>query len=153
MKSYISGNKNNKVMKKEKGHSMGFDLEMNNYLLHKDEEKIMGYFAGDNVICEAGGKRYIGKIASIGYYREEEGAEPKPAIYIDTTKGRKSYSGEVIMLDDITYLYNDTAEYKSEAMGGLIEILLDKWDDLAEQEKDRAGKILMWFWNLAEQKS
>lgn len=48
---------------------------------------------------------------------EEEGAEPKPAIYIDTTKGRKSYSGEVIMLDDITYLYNDTAEYKSEAMG------------------------------------
>lgn len=69
---------------------MGFNVEMNNYLLHKDEEKIVGYFAGDNIICEAEGKRYVGKIASIGYYREEEGAEPKPAIYIDTTKGRKA---------------------------------------------------------------
>ena len=131
---------------------MGFNVEMNNYLLHKDEEKIVGYFAGDNIICEAEGKRYVGKIASIGYYREEEGAEPKPAIYIDTTKGRKSYSGEVIMLDDITYLYNDTAEYKSEAVGELIDILHDKWDDMTGQEKGRVGKILMWFWQLAEQK-
>ncbi len=131
---------------------MGFILEVQNHLRYSDEERDIICSVGDRVVCEAGGKRYIGRIASIGYYKEEEGAEPRQAIYIDTTKGRKSYSGEVIMLDDITYLYNDTAEYKSEAMGELIDILHDKWDDMTGQEKGRVGKILMWFWQLAEQK-
>lgn len=141
----------NIVTKKGKD-SMGFNLEIKNHLEYVDRDGVTIYSVGDNIVCEAGGKRYIGKIASIGYYRREEDPEPQPAIYIDTSKNETSYSGEVIMVEDITYLYNDTAEYRLEAMGELIDILHDKWDGMTGQEKDRVGKILMWFWQLAEQK-
>ena len=84
---------------------MGFNLEMKNHLECIDGEGFTIHYVGDNVVCEAGGKRYIGKIASIGYYRREQDSEPQPAMYIDTSKNDTSYSGEVVMVDDITYLY------------------------------------------------
>ena len=79
---------------------MGFNLEMKNHLENKDESGTAIYSVGDSVVCEAGGKRYIGKITSIGYY-QNDGEEAKPAIYIDTSKTKTSYSGEVVMAEDI----------------------------------------------------
>ena len=127
-------------------------LELENHLEYKHEEGTAIYSVGDNIVCEAGGKRYIGKIASIGYYRREEDPEPQPAIYIDTSKNETSYSGEVIMVEDITYLYDGTVTYRQEAVQDLIDILLDYRDKMEEEDRDKVGKIFMGLWNLATQK-
>ena len=47
---------------------MGFILEVQNHLRYSDEERDIICSVGDRVVCEAGGKRYIGRIASIGNY-------------------------------------------------------------------------------------
>lgn len=129
---------------------MGFNLEMKNYLECIDEEGFTIHYVGDNVVCEAGGKRYIGKIASIGYYRREQDSEPQPAMYIDTSKNDASYSGEVVMVDDITQLYNDSAAYKQEAIQNLIDVVLDYRDDMAEQDRNKVGRLLMGLWQFGK---
>ena len=129
---------------------MGFNLEMKNHLEYKHEEGTAIYSVGDNVVCEAGGKRYIGKITSIGYY-QNDGEEAKPAIYIDTSKTKTSYSGEVVMAEDITYLYNVSAAYREEAAQSLIDIVLDYMDSMKEGDQDKVGKILMGFYQLSKQ--
>ena len=130
---------------------MGFNLELNNHLEYRHEEGTAIYSVGDNVICEANGKRYIGKIASIGYYRKEKDSEPQPAIYIDTTKTKTSYSGEIIMVEDITYFYNNSAVYRTEAYKNLIDIVLDYRESMKEEDQAKVGKILMGLWHLVEQ--
>ena len=129
---------------------MGFNLEMKNHLENKDESGTAIYSVGDSVVCEAGGKRYIGKITSIGYY-QNDGEEAKPAIYIDTSKTKTSYSGEVVMAEDITYLYNASAAYREEAAQNLIDIILDYMDSMKEGDQDKVGKILMGFYQLSKQ--
>lgn len=99
---------------------------------------------------KAGGKRYIGKIKTIGYYKKD-GGEIEPAIYIDTSKTETSYSGEVVMVEDITYLYDGTVTYRQEAVQDLIDILLDYRDKMEEEDRDKVGKIFMGLWNLATQ--
>ena len=131
---------------------MGFDLEMKNHLEHKAGNEYKDYYVGDNVVCEAGGKRYIGKITSIGYYRREKDSEPQLAIYIDTTKTKTSYSGEVVMVGDITYLYNGSAAYRQEAVQNLIDIILDYRNSMKEEDQDKVGKMLMGLWKLGTQK-
>lgn len=140
----------NIVTKKGKD-SMGFNLEIKNHLEYKHEEGTAIYSVGDNIVCEAGGKRYIGKIKMIGYYKKD-GGEIKPAIYIDTSKTETSYSGEVVMVEDITYLYDGTVTYRQEAVQDLIDILLDYRDKMEEEDRDKVGKIFMGLWNLATQK-
>ena len=130
---------------------MGINLEMKNHLEYKQEEGTASCFVGDKVVCEAGGKRYIGRIASIGYYRREKDSDPQPAIYIDTSKTKTSYSGEVVMVEDITYLYNDSAAYREEAVQDLIDIVLDYRDSMKEEDRHKVGKILMGMWYLVEQ--
>ena len=129
---------------------MGFNLTIENHLEHKDGDEYKDYYVGNNVVCEAGGKRYIGKITSIGYY-QQDGEEAKPAIYIDTSKTKTSYSGKVIMVEDITYLYNDSVTYKQEAVHDLIDIMLDNRDSMKEEDRNKVGKILMGLWYLVEQ--
>jgi hypothetical protein len=131
---------------------MGFNLGIGNYLEYKHDEGTAIYSVGDNVVCEAGEKRYIGKIASIGYYRKDKDSEPQPAIYIDTTKTKTSYSGEVVMAGDITYLYNGSAAYRREAVQNLIDIILDYRNSMKEEDQDKIGKVLMGLWNLGTQK-
>lgn len=129
---------------------MGFDVKMGNHLEYKHEEGMAIYSAGDNVVCEAGGKRYIGKITLIGYY-QKDGEEAKPAVYIDTSKTKESYSGEIVMVEDITYLYNDTATFRKEAVSDLIDIILDYRESMKEEDQEKVGKILMGLWYLVEQ--
>ena len=129
---------------------MGFNLIIGNHLEYKHEEGTATYSVGDSVVCEAGGKRYIGNIASIGYYRKDKDSEPQPAIYIDTSKTKTSYSGEVVMAGDITYLYNGSAAYRQEAVQDLIDIILDY--SMKKEDQDKVGKILMGLWNLGTQK-
>ena len=130
---------------------MGFNLEIKNHLEYVDRDGVAIYSVGDNVVCEAGGKRYIGKIKTIGYYKKD-GGEIKPAIYIDTSKTETSYSGEVVMVEDITYLYDGTVTYRQEAVQDLIDILLDYRDKMEEEDRDKVGKIFMGLWNLGIQK-
>jgi hypothetical protein len=129
---------------------MEFNLEMKNHLEYKHEEGTAIYSVGDSVVCEAGGKRCIGKIISIGYYQNDD-EEAKPAIYIDTSKTKTSYSGEVVMAEDITYLYNASAAYREEAAQNLIDIILDYMDSMKEGDQDKVGKILMGFYQLSKQ--
>ena len=131
---------------------MGFNLEIKNHLEYVDRDGVTIYSVGDNVVCEAGGKRYIGNIASIGYYRKDKDSEPQPAIYIDTSKTKTSYSGEVVMAGDITYLYNGSAAYRQEAVQNLIDIILDYRNSMKEEDQNKVGKMLMGLWNLGTQK-
>lgn len=130
---------------------MEFNLKIGNHLEYKHEEGTAIYSVGDSVVCEAGGKRYIGKITSIGYYQKDE-EESKPAIYIDTSKTKTSYSGEVVMVEDITYLYNGSAAYRQEAVQDLIDIILDYRNSMKEEDRNKVGKILMGLWSLGVQK-
>ena len=55
------------------------------------------------------------------------------------------------MLEDITYLYNDSVTYKQEAVQNLIDIVLDYRDSMKEEDRNKVGKILMGLWYLVEQ--
>lgn len=81
---------------------------------------------------------------------EADASQPKPAIYLDTSKSKTSRSGEVILVEDITYLYNDTAEYTKEAVHDLIDMVMEKYDDgMTEEEQTKVGKILYRLWKIA----
>ena len=132
---------------------MGFDLEMRYHLEHKSERgTILDYLEGDEVICKVGDKVYSGTITKIGYDFETDPSQAKPAIYLDTSESRTSRSGEVILVDDITYLYNDTVEYKKEAIHELIDMVMKKYDDdMTDEEQDKVAKILYRLWQIAKQ--
>ena len=98
---------------------MGFNLEMKNHLEYKDETGTTIYFVGEKVICETEEKQYLGKIAAIGYYQGEGDSEPKPAICLDVPT-KPNHSSEVVMVEDITYLYNDSFTYRAEVYKDLL---------------------------------
>lgn len=131
---------------------MGLDLKIKTYLECKHGEGTTTYSVGDNIVCKAGGKLYIGKITFVGCYQGDKDSEPQPAIYIDTSKTRTSYSGEVILVGDITYLYNDSAAYRQETVQDLIDIVLDYRESMKKEDQDKVGKIFMGLWNLMEEK-
>lgn len=133
---------------------MKFNLKLGYHLEHKNErDVVLAYSEGDEVICKVGDKTYSGMIAKIGYDFEADPSTPKPAIYLDTSESRTSHSGEVILVEDITYLYNDTAEYKREAVHELIDMVLKKYDDgdMTDEEQDKVAKILYRLWQIAKQ--
>ena len=84
---------------------MEYNVEIGATVKFTDDNGTNTFSEGDSVICCCGEKRrYVGKITCIGSYRENENAEPEQAIYIDTSKSKTSYSGEVVKVKDITYI-------------------------------------------------
>ena len=70
-----------------------------------DEGETTTFYEGDEVICCIGDdKRYVGKINAVGYWKDSEEDEPYEVISINTSKGDRSYSTEVIKVDEITYM-------------------------------------------------
>lgn len=80
-------------------------IETRGHINFTDEGVTTTFNEGDNVICCVGDEeRHIGKITAIGSWKENEDAEPYQVICIDTSKSAKSYSSEIIKVDDITYI-------------------------------------------------
>ena len=91
-----------KTRKAERKYHMEIKTELETYLKCTDEASTEYFKEGDKVICYAGGHKYDGKIKAIGGYSEETDTEPIPAIYLDTSPNKTSYSAEVIKIKDIT---------------------------------------------------
>lgn len=84
---------------------MNYNVEFGATIKFTDENGTNVFSEGDNVICCLGDeKRYVGKITTIGNYQENDDSEPERAIYIDTSKSKTSYSGEIVKVADITYI-------------------------------------------------
>lgn len=80
-------------------------IETKGYINFTDEGITTTFNEGDNVICCVGNeKRYVGKITAIGTWKENEYTDPYQVICIDTSKSAKSYSSEIIKVNDITYI-------------------------------------------------
>lgn len=86
---------------------------------------------GDDVICTVkDGRRYIGRIATIGKYQENEETEPEDVICIHVPKGKTSYHGEIIKVADIAQICNNPTK--------------DSYEYLkADKEQDRSNFISM----------
>ncbi len=86
---------------------------------------------GDDVICAVkDGRRYVGRIAVIGRYQENEETEPEIAICIHVPKGKTSYHGEIIKVADITQICENPTEDSYEYLKG-------------DKEQDRSNFISM----------
>ena len=84
---------------------MGYKNEIKPSLVFTNGETTQAFHEGDAVICRTGnGRRYIGKIATIGRYQESAEAESENVICLHTFKDRTSYSGEIIKAADIEYM-------------------------------------------------
>ena len=80
-------------------------IETKGHINFTDEGITTTFNEGDNVICCVGNEeRYVGKITAIGTWKENEYTDPYQVICIDTSKSAKSYSSEIIKVDDITYI-------------------------------------------------
>lgn len=86
---------------------------------------------GDDVICTVkDGRRYIGRIAAIGKYQENEETEPEDVICIHVPEGKTSYHGETIKVADIAQICRNSA--------------IDSYEYLkADKEQDRSNFISM----------
>ena len=86
---------------------------------------------GDDVICAVkDGRRYIGRIAAIGKYQENEETEPEDVICIHVPEGKTSYHGEIVKIADITQICGNPA--------------IDSYEYLkADKEQDRNNFISM----------
>lgn len=86
---------------------------------------------GDDVICAVkDGRRYIGRIAAIGKYQENEETEPEDVICIHMPKGKTSYNGEIIKVADIAQICGNPT--------------IDSYEYLrADKEQDRSNFISM----------
>ena len=86
---------------------MNCNLELSASLKLKNEDGTYEYFVvGDEIACCAGeSRKYIGTINNIWNYQEDTDSESDElAIYLNTSKSKMSYSGEIIKIDDITYI-------------------------------------------------
>ncbi len=81
---------------------MKIKTELETCLKYTDETGTKYFKEGDSVICCAGGHKYDGKIKAVGGYSEEADTEPIPAVYLNTSPNKTSYSGEIIKIKDIT---------------------------------------------------
>ena len=86
---------------------------------------------GDDVICAVkDGRRYIGRIAAIGKYQENEETEPEDVICIHVPESKTSYHGEIIKVADIAQICRNPA--------------IDSYEYLkADEEQDRSNFISM----------
>lgn len=80
-------------------------IETKGQLIFTDDGVTYTFTEGDNVICCIGDEtRYVGKITGIGAWKENDETEPYQVVCIDTSKNVRSYSSEIIKVDDITYI-------------------------------------------------
>lgn len=80
-------------------------IETRGHINFTDEGVTTTFNEGDNVICCVDDEeRHVGKITAIGSWKENEDAEPYQVVCIDTSKNARSYSSEIIKVDDITYI-------------------------------------------------
>ena len=81
------------------------NIETKGQLNFTDDGVTYTFTEGDNVICCVGDEtRYVGKITGIGSWKENDETEPYQVVCIDTSKNARSYSSEIIKVDDITYI-------------------------------------------------
>lgn len=81
------------------------NIETKGQLNFTDDGVTNTFTEGDNVICCVGDeKRYVGKITGIGAWKENDETESCNVIIIDTSTSARSYSSEVINVDDITFI-------------------------------------------------
>ena len=81
------------------------NIETKGQLNFTDDGVTYTFTEGDNVICCIGDeKRYVGKITGIGAWKENDETESCNVISIDTSTSARSYSSEIINVDDITYI-------------------------------------------------
>lgn len=90
-------------------------IETKGHINFTDEGVTTTFNEGDNVICCVGDEeRHVGTITAIGSWKENDDAEPYQAVYIDTSKNARSYSSEIIKVDDITYICKNPLKDKLE---------------------------------------
>ena len=90
-------------------------IETRGHINFTDEGVTTTFNEGDNVICCVGDEeRHVGKITAIGSWKENEDTEPYQVVCIDTSKNARSYSSEVIKVDDITYICKNPLKDKLE---------------------------------------
>lgn len=81
---------------------MEYEKETKVTFKHADLNGMQIFNEGDGVICTVrDGRRYVGRIAMIGRYQENEETDPEDVICIHMPKGKTSYSGEIIKAVDI----------------------------------------------------
>lgn len=89
---------------------MKYNKESKASLEYIDEKGKQSLHERDYIICRTkDGKRYIGKIAMIGRYQENEETEPEDVICIHIPKGKTSYHGEIIKVADIAQICRNPA--------------------------------------------
>ena len=110
---------------------MEYKKETKATLEHKNVDGTHICNEGDDVICAVkDGRRYIGRIAAIGKYQENEETEPEDVICIHMPKGKTSYNGEIIKVADIAQICGNPA--------------IDSYAYLkADKEQDRSNFISM----------
>lgn len=88
-------------------------IETKGHINFTDDGVTTTFNEGDNVICCVGDEeRHVGKITAIGSWKENEDTEPYQVVCIDTSKNARSYSSEVIKVDDITYICKNPLKEK-----------------------------------------
>lgn len=121
---------------------MGLNVELGANVRYTDEDSTQYFYEGNQVTCHVGKDVYTGVITSICYYKESEESEPQPAICIDTSKSKMSYSVEIILLKDITYLCNNIAENVVSSIYEIIGIAVKNQDKLNEEDREKLAKNL-----------
>ena len=100
-----NGNKIKIIKIKNRRKTKMINIESVGKVSFTDEGETTTFYEGDEVICCIGNdKRYVGKINAVGYWKDSEEDEPYEVISINTSKGDRSYSTEVIKVDEITYM-------------------------------------------------
>lgn len=85
-----------------------YSMEIGKNLRYINEDRTGKYFIEWDVIdCYIkNGKQYTGKIAGIGFFRENRTENLEPVVQLDTSESDTSYSGEIIFVKDIIYISN-----------------------------------------------
>ena len=88
-------------------------IETKGHINFTDDGVTTTFNEGDEVICCVGDEeRHVGKIIAIGSWKENEDAEPYQVVCIETSKNARSYSSEIIKVDDITYICKNPLKKK-----------------------------------------
>ena len=103
---------------------MGFYADTKANIQYTDSDGTTYYNIGDEVVCYTDKIRYMGRIAQVGTYQNEQRTESFPAIYIDTSMRDKSISGEIVLMKDIKHIHKIVSgEIERQIKEGFVEML------------------------------
>ncbi len=82
---------------------MIYSMEIGRHLRCINEDRTGKFFVeGDTIDCYLkDGKKYTGTISRIGFFTENSKSGLEPVIQLDTSKSQRSYSGEIIQINDL----------------------------------------------------